>query len=68
MKIKTVLAAAVIASTSTMSFAGNDISPTEEAEVFIPEATVPSSSSSGIILPAILGLLVIGALASSGGS
>jgi len=69
MKIKTVLAAAVIASASTTSFAG-DVSDagTSDGNVFVPVQTATTSPSSKFIVPAILGLLVIGAVASGGGS
>ena len=70
MKIKTVFAAAVIASTSTMSFAG-DVSDAGTNDVFIPvltETAASSSSGSKYVVPAILGLLVLGAAASGGGS
>ena len=69
MKIKTVLAAVVLASASTTSFAG-DVSDagTADNEVFVPVMTESASSSSGLILPAILGLLVLGAVASGSGT
>lgn len=69
MKIKTVLAAAVFASASTASFAG-DVSDagTADQTVFVPVETATTSPSAKYIVPIVACLIICSAIGSGGGS
>lgn len=79
MKIKTTIAAAaVVAMSQTAAFAGNisNVGTDDNEIVFVPTTPVgtPSSSmgslggSGGVVVPALVGLVVVGALVANGGS
>jgi hypothetical protein len=69
MKIKTLIAAAALASASTTSFAGNtEAVVIPQSPEFVAPVTAPSSSGGKYLVPIVACLIICSALASSSGT